>query len=113
MPAMSTVLQTERRPARFLFCPSAVGRSDGADDLWTEQRVLCRSDREEAAEPFFAGNERAFLRHSRMQPWLPVLSKLGHLQSTRMGQARRCRVAGADRARSGTTRLSLRRVHLQ
>ncbi len=46
------------------------------------------------------------------QNW-ELLPKLGHLQSTRMGQARRCRVAGADRARSETTRLSLGRVYLQ
>src|SRR5438552_11378708 len=113
MPALSAVLQVERRSARILFCAPAGGGSDGVDHLRPKQWVLCRSNREETAESFFAGNERAFIWHGWMQSRLPVLSELGHLQSSRMGQARGRGITGTYRARSGATRLPIGRVHLQ
>src|SRR6516164_9012205 len=86
VPVVSAVLQTQRRPARSLFRSATRGRSNGAHHLWQEQRVLCRSDREETAKPFSAGDERPLVWHRWMQSRLPILSELGHLQSARVGQ---------------------------
>src|SRR5215831_7403920 len=112
MPVVSAVLQTQRRPARILFRSATRGRSNGAHHLWQEQRVLCRSDREETAKPFSAGDERPLVWHRWMQSRLSILSELGHLQSARVGQTRGCSFSRADRTRSGTVRLPLGGVHV-
>jgi hypothetical protein len=62
---------------------------------------------------FLAGDERALVRHGWMQSLLPVLSELRHLQSARMGQARRCSVTGTYCTRGGATRMSVRCLYLQ
>ena len=46
-------------------------------------RLLHRPDREEAAEPLLSRHERVVVRDSGLQPGLPVLPELGHLESAR------------------------------
>src|SRR6266567_3728636 len=113
MSALPTILQAERRTTRLLFCAAARGRSNGTNDLWSKQWRMYRSDKKETAESFSPSHQRALLQHSRIQSWVPVLPKLGHLQSARVGQARGLGIAGADRSGSAATRLPIGRVHLQ
>ena len=66
------------------------------------ERLLRRSGREEAAQPLPARVVGAVVRHRRLQPRLPVLPELGHLQVEGDRHARRRRVARGDR-RGGAT----------
>ena len=59
-----------------------------------------RSHREEAAQPLPAGHAGAVVRHRRLQPRLPVLPELGHLQVARgrpRSPRRRRRAGGRPR----------------
>ena len=55
-------------------------RRDGAHELRTLERVLRRSRGEEAAQPLPARLGHPLVRDRRLQPRLPVLPELGHLQ---------------------------------
>ena len=77
---------------------SSAGASGDAIVLTTYGRssgLLRRSDREEAAEPLPAGNPGPVVRDRRLQPGVPLLPELGHLQvprrSTRSPTAHRRR----------------------
>ena len=82
-------VQAARRPARALLRPRPRGRPDRAHDLRPVERVLRRPDREEAAQPLPARHVGALVRHRRLQPRLPVLPELGHLEVEGDRHARR------------------------
>ena len=65
------------------FVRGAQGGAHRADELRPLLRLLHRSHREEAAQPLPARHAGALLRHRRLQPRLPVLPELGHLQVAR------------------------------
>ena len=75
------------------------GRRDRAHDLRPLERVLRRPDREEAAQPLPAGDAGALVRDGRLQPRLPVLPELGHLEVARRRHPRGRRLARDDRRR--------------
>ena len=91
-------LQAARGAARALLrpgpesmtrsCSTTYGRSSG---------LLRRSDGEEAAQPLPARVAGALLRHRGLQPRVPVLPELGHLQVARDRHARRRGLAGGPR----------------
>src|ERR1017187_153187 len=73
-------MQAQGGTARPLFRARARRRRDRPDDLRQEQRLLRRPNREEAPEPLPPGLVGSLFRHGRMQPRLPVLPELGHLE---------------------------------
>src|ERR687888_599304 len=73
-------LQAARGPARPLLRPRVRRRRGRAHDLRPLERLLRRPDREEAAEPLPARKLRPLLRDGGLQPLLPVLPELGHLE---------------------------------
>ena len=68
-----------------------------ADHLRPLVRLLHRSDREEAAQPFPARHAGAVVRHRRLQSDLQVLPELGHLQGARARPAAGRGLARGDR----------------
>ena len=103
----------ERRPARPLLRARAPGRRDRPHELRPEQRILRGPDREEAPEPFLPGLVRPLVRHGRLQPGLPVLPELGHLEVPSSRHARGFRIPRAHRRLRRVARLPERRLHLQ
>ena len=101
------------RPARPLLRTRARGRRPRADELRTLERLLHRPHREEAPEPLPAGHARALLRHRGLQPLLPLLPELGHLEEPRARTALRRGAARAHRRRRARARRAERRLHLQ
>ena len=97
----------------FCFVRLQPGRPDGAGDLRSVLGVLHRPDREEAAAPLLPRQQRAVLRHRRLQPGLQVLPELGHLQVARDGPADGPRLAARHRPGRRGVALPQRRVHLQ
>src|SRR5262249_9230619 len=61
------LLQAARGPARLLLRARLPGRRGRADHLRPLQRLLRRSDREEAAVPLPARHAGAVVRHGGMQ----------------------------------------------
>ena len=115
VPPLPALLPYAGRPARpLLRAPRARGRrGHGAHRLRPLDRLLRRSDREEAAQPLPAGLVGAVVRHGRLQPRLRLLPELGHLQEPRDGAPQRGRHARHDRARRGALGVRQRRLHLQ
>ena len=70
-------------------CAPREGGEIVLDDLRALDRLLRRSDREEAAEPLPARHADPLVRHRRLQPRLQVLPELGHLEVARDRHARR------------------------
>ncbi len=62
---------------------------------------------------FLPGTAVLLVRHRGLQPRLPVLPELGHLEVQGDGHARRRGVAGGDRPGRRGPRLPQRRLHLQ
>ena len=77
---------THRRPGR-------------AHELRPVERVLHRPDREEAAQPLPARHLGALVRDRRVQPGLPLLPELGHLEVEGGRPHGRRGAAGVDRRR--------------
>ena len=102
-----------RGPARAVLRARPGGRPDRAHHLRPVERVLRRPDREEAAQPLPARQRGAVVRHRRLQPRLPVLPELGHLQVAGDRPAGRRRPAGRHRRGRRAARLPQRGVHLQ
>ena len=70
MRRLPALLQIARRPAGVVLRACARGRRNGAHDLWPLIRILCRSDREKAPEPFPARYAGPLVRHRGVQPYL-------------------------------------------
>ena len=88
-------------------------RGHGADRLRPLDRLLRRSDREEAAEPLPARLLGPLVRHGGLQPRLLLLPEPRHFQEPRSRAPEfRCD-AGDDRPRRGAAGLRQRRLHLQ
>ena len=79
------------------FVRAREGDGDRAHDLRPVERLLRRPDREEAAQPLPARLGGALVRHRRLQPRVPVLPELGHLEVEGDRHARRRRLAGRPR----------------
>ena len=96
------------------FVRAREGDASRAHHVRPLERLLRRSDREEAAEPLPARLVGAVVRHRGLQPRVPLLPELGHLEvarrSTRSPTPRRPR---RSRPRRRVARLPQRRVHLQ
>ena len=77
----------------------------GAHDLRPLERLLRRSDREEAAQPLPARHVGALVRHGRLQPRLPASARTGtspsQARSTRSPTRRRRRRSPARPTSSG------------
>ena len=69
-----------RASAGSASCATRQRRPHGAHHLRPFLGLLHRPDREEAAQPLLPRHQRAVVRHRRLQPRLPVLPELGHLQ---------------------------------
>ena len=52
-----------------MLCACARRRRNGAHDLWPLFRILCRSDREKAAQPLPPWYTRPLVRHRGVQPY--------------------------------------------
>ncbi len=91
----------------------AIRRRDRPHDLRPIQRVLRRSHREEAAEPLPPGNPGAVVRHGRLQPGVPLLPELGHLQVAGDRHAGGSGVTRAHRPGGPGAGVPQRRFHLQ
>ena len=102
-----------RGSARLLLRPRQAAGCRRAHDVWPLERLLHRSDREEAPGPFPARQRGPELRHGRLQSGLSLLPELGHLQVPRVGHARRHRLPRRHRGDRGANRLPERRLHLQ
>ena len=85
------------------FVRAREGDADRAHHLRPVERLLRRPHREEAAEPLPARLVGAVVRHRGLQPRLPVLPELGHLEVEGDRHARRRRVARDDRRRRGAS----------
>ena len=92
-------VQAPRRPARVVLRARPRGRRGRAHDVRPLERLLRRPDREEAAEPLPARLVGAVVRHRRLQPRVPLLPELGHLEVEGDRHARR---RGVTRRRSST-----------
>ena len=86
----------------------AAGRPDRTRPPTALEWVLRRPDREEAAQPLPPGHVRAVVRYRRLQPGVPVLPELGHLEVEGDRHARRRGHARRDRA--ARTRARVRRA---
>ena len=84
-------LQAARRSARPLLRARPRGRRGRAHDVRPLERLLRRPDREEAAEPLPPRVVGPLVRHGGLQPRVPVLSELGHLEVEGDRHARRRR----------------------
>src|ERR1700686_5828438 len=104
-------MQAARRATRLLFRPAGAGWRRCADDLRTRVRLLHRPDREEAAEPLLSRHERVVVRDSGLQPRLPVLPELGHLESAREGPGKRLGITRTSGGSGGAYRLAPDCVH--
>ena len=114
MRSVSPILQAARGSARPLLRAGPGRRPDRADNLWPVVRLLHRSHREEAAQPFLAGHAGTFIRHRRLQSHLQVLPELGYFKSARTRP--RCRTAASPEAIAQAAvrkRLPIGRLHLQ
>src|ERR1700746_500847 len=98
-------MQAARRATRFLFCPAGGEWWRCADDLRTGVRLLHRPDREEAAEPLLSRHERVVVRNRGLQPGLPVLPELGHLEIARDGPGKRLGITRTGGGSGGAYRL--------
>ena len=113
MRPLSACVQVARGPAWPLLRARPARRRGRAPDVRPLERLLRRPDREEATEPFPARQRRLLLRHRRLQPRLPLLPELGHLEVSGDGHAGGRGFARGDRSSCGEARLRERRVHLQ
>src|SRR5206468_759745 len=75
-------VQAARGPARAVLRACTRERCGRADDLRPIERLLRRSDREEAAQPLPPRDARALVRYGRLQPLVSFLPELGHLEVT-------------------------------
>src|SRR4029077_20305968 len=78
MRCLPTSVQVARGPAWIVLRSRGRRRTDQTVHLWPLERFLCRSDREEAAQSFPAGLERAVLRDGWLQFGLQILFPSGH-----------------------------------
>jgi len=99
--------------ARPVLRSRARERRDRAHDVRSFERVLRRSDREEAAQSLPARHARSVVRDRGLQPHVQILPELGHLQVARERHAGRCSLASGRRGRRGAARVPQRRVHVQ
>ena len=95
------------------FVRGSAGRRDRAHHVRSVERVLRRPDREEAAQPLPSGIGGLLLRYCGLQPGMPVLPELGHLQVEGDRHARRRGIARSHRPSGCRARLPQRGVHLQ
>ena len=95
------------------FVRAREGDGDRPHHVRAIERLLRRPDREEAAEPLPARLGGAVVRHRRLQPRVPVLPELGHLQVEGDRHARGRRVARRSRRTAAAPRLPQHRVHVQ
>jgi hypothetical protein len=110
---LPTPLPHARRAARVLFRAGSPGRRGRADQLRTSLWLLHRPDRKKAVQPLLPRQQRALVRNRRLQPWLSLLSELGHLQGTRATSPDRQREPHDVGRRGPRRRLPQHRVHLQ
>ena len=112
---MPALLQDASGAARLVLrAPCARGwRGHGAHRLRPFDRLLRRSDREEAAQSLPARLLGAVVRHRGLQPRLRLLPELGHFQEPRDGASQRARNARDDRAGRRAARVRQRRLYLQ
>ena len=96
-------LQAARGPAGRVLRAGPHRRPGRAHHLRPLERLLHRPDREEAAEPLPARHVGAVVRHRRLQPGLPLLPELGHLEVEGDRPARRRGRARGHRPRPRST----------
>jgi hypothetical protein len=102
-----------RGAGRLLLPPEEPARPARDLRLGADHRLRDRSGGEEAAQPLPSGDHLPLLRDARLQPRLPLLPELGHVQGSLRRGAHPAVESGAGRGAGDRGRRPRHRLHLQ